>query len=131
VDSERAKLLATIAATLVNGDLASSQEGWRYFKNGSILQDVALDDAELLLEEAERRSAGLADSVLKTPILNLGLPCTIETRVEHCLSRIGVTTVGDLVNKTESELREVRNLGEFSITVLKRRLADLGLAMKR
>jgi DNA-directed RNA polymerase subunit alpha len=46
------------------------------------------------------------------------------------LRRAGINTVDELVQKTEEDMMKVRNLGRKSLDEVKKKLADLGLALR-
>jgi DNA-directed RNA polymerase subunit alpha len=54
----------------------------------------------------------------------------IGVRAYNCLKRAGIQTIGDLVQKSESELRAIPNFGERSIEEVKESLAALGLSLR-
>jgi DNA-directed RNA polymerase subunit alpha len=54
----------------------------------------------------------------------------LSVRSYNCLKREGINTVGDLVQKTEAELLDIRNFGQKSIDEVKAKLEDLGLELK-
>jgi DNA-directed RNA polymerase subunit alpha len=66
-----------------------------------------------------------ASGVLATPIEELDL----TVRSYNCLKREGVATVGDLVEKTEDDLLEIRNFGQKSIDEVKGKLEEMGLSL--
>jgi DNA-directed RNA polymerase subunit alpha len=47
------------------------------------------------------------------------------------LKREGVQTVGELVEKSEEDLLEIRNFGQKSIDEVKAKLEEMGLGLKR
>ena len=51
-------------------------------------------------------------------------------RSYNCLKREGVQTVGDLVQKSEEDLLEIRNFGQKSIDEVKAKLEEMGLGLK-
>jgi DNA-directed RNA polymerase subunit alpha len=55
----------------------------------------------------------------------------LSVRSHNCLKRAGINTVRDLAQKTEADMMKVRNLGRKSLEEVKKRLADLGLALKK
>ena len=55
----------------------------------------------------------------------------LSVRSYNCLKRASVNTVGDLVSKTEDEMMKVRNLGRKSLEEVKKKLEELGLALKQ
>lgn len=62
---------------------------------------------------------------LALPIEDLDL----SVRSYNCLKREGVSTVGELVAKTEQDLLDIRNFGQKSIEEVKDKLVELGLAL--
>jgi DNA-directed RNA polymerase subunit alpha len=91
---------------LVNlfGDLAESQ---------GLQVGPAQQDAELT-----------GDLALTVEDLNLSV------RSYNCLKREGINTVGDLVQKSEAELMDIRNFGQKSIDEVKAKLDELGLSLR-
>jgi DNA-directed RNA polymerase subunit alpha len=73
-------------------------------------------------EEGEEEVSG----VLAQPIEDLDL----TVRSYNCLKREGVTTVGELIQKTEDDLLEIRNFGQKSIDEVKAKLEEMGLGLK-
>ena len=63
---------------------------------------------------------------------NLNLPIEdldLSVRSYNCLKREGVSTVGELVTKTEQDLLDIRNFGQKSIEEVKAKLAEMGLSL--
>ena len=60
---------------------------------------------------------------LETPIEEV----EFSVRAYNCLKRAGIVTVEDLVNKTQSEMMKVRNLGKKSLDEVTNKLHSLGL----
>jgi DNA-directed RNA polymerase subunit alpha len=54
----------------------------------------------------------------------------LSVRSYNCLKREGVNTVGDLVQKSEAELMDIRNFGQKSIDEVKAKLDELGLSLR-
>jgi DNA-directed RNA polymerase subunit alpha len=54
----------------------------------------------------------------------------IGVRAYNCLKRAGIQTIGDLVQKSESELKAIPNFGERSIEEVKEAVAALGLGLR-
>lgn len=54
-----------------------------------------------------------------------------SVRSYNCLKREGITTVGELIERTEEDLMSIRNFGQKSIEEVKQKLAELGLGLKR
>jgi DNA-directed RNA polymerase subunit alpha len=51
-------------------------------------------------------------------------------RSYNCLKREGIHTVGELVNRSEADLLDIRNFGAKSIDEVKLKLVGLGLQLK-
>jgi len=54
----------------------------------------------------------------------------IGVRAYNCLKRAGIQTIGDLVQKSESELKAIPNFGDRSIEEVKESVAALGLSLR-
>jgi DNA-directed RNA polymerase subunit alpha len=65
--------------------------------------------------------------VLAQPIEDMDL----TVRSYNCLKREGVQTVGDLVQKTEEDLLEIRNFGQKSIDEVMAKLDEMGLGLRQ
>jgi DNA-directed RNA polymerase subunit alpha len=66
------------------------------------------------------------DERLRKPISELNF----SVRVMRCLARLKVYTVGDLAQKTASDLLACRNFGRTSMQEIESRLRPLGLSLK-
>jgi DNA-directed RNA polymerase subunit alpha len=111
--------------------------------DGSISPRDALSSAGSTLVELLQLFAGLgegtgglvlgpepgeeeASGILAQPIEEMDF----TVRSYNCLKREGVATVGDLVQKTEDDLLEIRNFGQKSIDEVKAKLEDMGLGLR-
>ncbi len=54
----------------------------------------------------------------------------LTQRSYNCLKREGIHTVGELTARSESDLMDIRNFGQKSITEVKEKLAELGFSLK-
>jgi len=54
----------------------------------------------------------------------------LSVRSYNCLKREGINTVGDLVQRSEQELMDIRNFGQKSIDEVKGKLEELGLSLR-
>jgi DNA-directed RNA polymerase subunit alpha len=54
----------------------------------------------------------------------------LSVRSYNCLKREGINTVGDLIQKSESELMDIRNFGQTSIDEVKGKLEELGYGLR-
>ncbi len=73
--------------------------------------------------EAEIQTA--VDDVLSKLVDELELP----VRPANCLRKIGVRTIGELIEIPESELLKIRNFGEKSLEEIKEKLEPFGLTL--
>jgi len=64
----------------------------------------------------------------KSKLLLSGL--RLSSRVLNALKRDGIETIGDLIGKTEPEVKQIRNMGSAAISELKEQLHKLGLSLK-
>jgi DNA-directed RNA polymerase subunit alpha len=79
--------------------------------------------------EARASQAPVGDSDLESK-LNMPLAeLNLSVRAMNCLESEMMTTVRDLVSRTEDQLLEVRNFGETTLNEVRSRLADLGLRL--
>ena len=72
---------------------------------------------EISLRDAE---AGQVSDDLSIEVLDL------SARAEHCLQRVGVTTIGQLCAMSEEELFRIRNMGKKTVEEVKDKLSKLG-----
>jgi DNA-directed RNA polymerase subunit alpha len=68
-----------------------------------------------------------ASGVMAQPIEEMDL----TVRSYNCLKREGVATVGDLLQKSEEDLLEIRNFGQKSIDEVKAKLEEMGLSLRK
>jgi DNA-directed RNA polymerase subunit alpha len=81
-------------------------------------------------ERAEAAAAGdSVDHELERK-LNMSLAeLELSVRATNCLESEGITTVRDLVIRTDEELLEVRNFGETTLREVKQKLTERGLTL--
>jgi DNA-directed RNA polymerase subunit alpha len=84
-----------------------------------------LEDTEgIKVREAQDLQQLTGDLALTIEELNLSV------RSYNCLKREGINTVGELVQKSEAELMDIRNFGQKSIDEVKAKLDELGLSLR-
>jgi DNA-directed RNA polymerase subunit alpha len=98
-------------------------------------RSLAGDDA-LGSETSVRHRGGNAVAIVPQPDansdrkLNMSLAeLELSVRATNCLESEGITTVRDLVIRTDDELLEVRNFGVTTLKEVQHKLADLGLRL--
>jgi len=74
------------------------------------------------------RAAVTSDAPLhsRRPVAELEL----SVRSRKCLQRLGIATVGELLQRSEAELLAIKNFGQTSLTEIKRQLATFGLTLR-
>ena len=115
--------------------------------NGSVSPEMALVEAAKILRKhlnpfvqyselgslvhSEARAAG-SMSVDQATEAKLGMSLAeleLSVRATNCLESENITTVRDLVTRTEEQLLEVRNFGETTMSEVREKLADIGLRL--
>jgi DNA-directed RNA polymerase subunit alpha len=93
-------------------------------------------DADRVEELTSRDGAAVAEAVAATAGAGaegddrLIEELEIGVRAYNCLKRAGIQTIGDLVQKSDSELKAIPNFGERSIDEVKEALTALGLSLR-
>ena len=99
-------------------------DDFNYFKelpNASFVEEDQSEEVEEEITEEE-----VSDSNLSKTIEELDL----SLRSFNCLKRAGFDTVGDIVDKTEAELKAIKNFGKKSLEEVKNKVHDMGLTLK-
>ncbi len=63
---------------------------------------------------------------LKRPVTELEL----SVRSRKCLQRLGIATLGELIQRSEPELLAIKNFGQTSLNEIKRQLSMFGLLLR-
>jgi DNA-directed RNA polymerase subunit alpha len=80
-------------------------------------------------DRAEAQAESTVDQELERK-LNMSLAeLELSVRATNCLETEGITTVRDLVIRTEDELLEVRNFGDTTLREVKQKLTERGLQL--
>src|SRR4029453_190403 len=95
----------------------------QYFELGS---DVASDDAVTGLRDATKATI---DPDLQQKLNMTVQELDLSVRANNCLESAKISTVRDLVKKTDADLLKVRSFGKTSLREVKRKLADMGLSL--
>lgn len=82
-----------------------------------------VEDVEIMVEKEEDKK----EKVLEMTVEELDL----SVRSYNCLKRAGINTVDELTQKTEEDLMKVRNLGKKSLEEVQKKLAELGLSLRK
>jgi DNA-directed RNA polymerase subunit alpha len=86
---------------------------------------AALEGTAVPAEEKERRPAPQIDPILLRPVDDLEL----TVRSANCLKAENIYYIGDLIQRTETELLKTPNLGRKSLNEIKEVLAARGLTL--
>ena len=87
---------------------------------------IDLSDAAKDLQVMVEKEEDTREKLLEEPIENLEL----SVRSFNCLKRSGISTVGDLTNKTQADMMKVKNLGKKSLEEVIAKLHELGFDLK-
>ena len=77
-------------------------------------------------EKKEQIRLSIPEEQYNMPVEQMDL----SVRTLNCLRRAGITTVGELISKEETELLTLRNFGQKSKQEIVERLAAMGLSLK-
>lgn len=112
--------------------------------NGGINPVEAVSLAAKIMSEHLNLFVDLSQTAGKTEIMvekdeepkDKNLAMTIEeldlsVRSYNCLKRAGINTVEELTRKTEEDMMKVRNLGKKSLDEVSKKLAELGLSLRK
>ncbi len=113
-------------------DFETAQKCYRWVATANPLNNCArryLADAEAaddqFYDESRERKADKQNAVLRIPVTDFEL----SVRARNCLQRMNIHTLGDLVQRTESELLSFKNFGETSLQEVKDILVMKGLRL--
>lgn len=98
-------------------------EDIRFFKD---LPGKEFPPEEEEIEEEEIEEEDDKQQELSKTIEELDL----SLRAFNCLKRAGYDTVGEVIEKSESELKEIKNFGKKSLDEVKDKIHDLGLSLR-
>ena len=111
--------------------------------NGTVSAKKTLSLAAAILDEHAKLFRDLCDEVPKMDIMQNDEPDPTATHLEtpieqldlsvrsyNCLKRAGIHVVRELIEKSEAEMLKVRNLGQKSLDEVKKKLEELGLALR-
>ncbi len=97
--------------------------GSKSLRLGQSLEDGAQQDIRFRpqapLSEAEQ-------AVLNKPVSDLNL----SVRARKCMNRLGINSLGELVQRTADELLESKNFGVTSLAEVREKLATYGLTLR-
>jgi DNA-directed RNA polymerase subunit alpha len=111
--------------------------------NGTITPKEAVSDASLILrdhflvfarQDEESFEPETGGAVISQESVNAWLGKSVEelelsVRANNCLRNANITTIGELVQRTEAELMKTKNFGKKSLQEIKDELARIGLTL--
>ena len=114
------------------------------WSNGSISPEKATSDAAEIINDQLRLFVGLTGDIEpagvlvekeeeqpKDRILDMAIEdLNLSVRSYNCLKRNGVSTLGELTEKTEEDMSKMRNLGSKSLEEVEFKLQELGLSFR-
>ncbi|MBR1634969.1 MAG: DNA-directed RNA polymerase subunit alpha [Lachnospiraceae bacterium] len=108
--------------------------------NGTLGPDEAVSLAAKVLNEHLNLFINLSDAAEDITVMNESAnedkdritemqieELELSVRSYNCLKRAGISTVGELCNKTQDEMMKVRNLGRKSLDEVVEKLSEMGL----
>ncbi|MBV8171470.1 MAG: DNA-directed RNA polymerase subunit alpha [Candidatus Eremiobacteraeota bacterium] len=109
--------------------------------NGSITPDEALSTAARILSEQlalfvnfTGRAEAEAPVEEAAPFSDWDIPVDeldLSVRSYNCLKRAGISKISELLQRTEDEIMNMRNLGKKSVDEIKEKLAERNLSLKQ
>ncbi|MFM8578926.1 MAG: DNA-directed RNA polymerase subunit alpha C-terminal domain-containing protein [Planctomycetaceae bacterium] len=79
--------------------------------------EVATDGQETVLEQQEIHGLSLDE-------------LSLSVRARKCMTKLAISTIGELVRRTAEDLMECKNFGVTSLNEVRERLADRGLRLR-
>lgn len=116
------------------------------YTNGTIVPSDAVSESARILDrlarlfvefkghggfaEYEEEEAFGGESELKAPDARIE-ELDFSVRTYNCLKKANILSIGELVQQSEQDLMNIRNFGKKSLTEVREKLAQLGLALKK
>lgn len=111
--------------------------------NGTVDPKDAVSDASLILREhflifahqdedrieVEATVATLSNETMNSMLAKSVEELELSVRANNCLRNANITTIGELVQRTEAELMKTKNFGKKSLQEIKDELARIGLSL--
>ena len=97
----------------------------KLFQNGTIVKEEPGIIVEPVTGESDPEEETDPKLIMSIEELDLSV------RSNNCLRRAGINTVGDLISKSEDDLKKVRNLGTKSLEEIIKKLIDLQLSLRK
>lgn len=99
--------------------------------SGKLIQDHIGLFVELVENMSQMEILVSREEDKQTKVLEMTIEdMDLSVRSYNCLKRAGISTVEDLIKKSESDLAKVKNLGKTSLTEVEAKLASYGLSLR-
>ena len=111
--------------------LVESAKIYRKHLNPFVLQDEFKDDVLLTDDpvDSEFNQSNREISEIERALDRSLLELELSVRAKNCLDGANLQTIRDLVSLSEQEVMNLKNLGKTSLTEIKTKLAERGLAL--
>ncbi len=93
-----------------------------HFKMLMELSELAGTTGIMLSQKEDKKQKSLEASIDELEL---------TPRAENCLKKAGIMTIGDIVGKTASEIKKIRNLGQKSLKEVMEKINAKGLELKK
>lgn len=99
--------------------------------SGKLIQDHIGLFVELVENMSQMEILVSREEDKQTKVLEMTIEdMDLSVRSYNCLKRAGISTVEDLIKKSENDLAKVKNLGKTSLTEVQAKLASYGLSLR-
>lgn len=114
------------------------------FTNGAIKPQEAVSAGARIMSEHLMLFTGLTETKSgEDPIFGGGVPeetenfkdktideLELSVRSYNCLKRAGISTIGELCDRSEEDMKKIRNLGKKSLEEILQKIKELGLTLR-
>ena len=88
-------------------------------ESNDVIRNLRIENGRLLRVIGTLRAM---DRNYYVSVHDLGL----SVRARKCMIRLGISTIGDLINRTEADLLECKNFGVTTVNEIREKLAERG-----
>ena len=114
------------------------------YTNGAITPQEAVSTAARIMSEHLKLFTGLTEQKTETDPIFGGVQPTetenfkdktideleLSVRSYNCLKRAGIGTIGELCDRSEEDMKKIRNLGKKSLEEIMQKIKELGLTLR-
>ena len=94
------------------------------------MEEAGLDFADEDIEfESQTKEVSEEQNRLRNLLSMSVNEIELSVRAANCLNNANITTVGELANKSESDMLKYRNFGKKSLNEIKDKLVEMGLGL--